>query len=207
MPLLDQTLSKVSSTMCYMKNKRQETTKQCPTSNKVIEQCRTEEQWWSRQKWASLRAWLYLVSCPVVLASCVFVFFVFFPLLLLAFCPRICKPGSPLLKQSPHLLPPTSLCSGDSPEQRSAAAWQRASTVPSLSGDHQWDLHPCTCAKLARGHPQSHTCCYGVCVASPILPHPFWTSFTCSFIHPSYCHVWLIRFFVHLIPSVFWLCS
>ncbi len=67
--------------------------------------------------------------------------------------------------------PSTSLCSGDSPEQLSAATWQRASPVLSLSGDHQWDLHPCACAKLAGGLPQSHTRHYGVCVASPIHLH------------------------------------
>ncbi len=96
----------------------------------------------------------------------------FFPPLS-ASCPHICVRGS--LPPKPPLwpLPPslTSLCSGDSPEQRSAAAWQRASSVLSLSGDHQWDLHPCACAKLAGGLLQSHTRHYGVCVASPIHLH------------------------------------
>lgn len=95
-----------------------------------------------------------------------------FLLPLLASCLHIHVPGSLPLKppptSTPPALPPTPLCSGDSPEQRSAAAWQRASPVSSLSGDHQWDLHPCTCAKLAGGLPQSHTRHSGVCVASPI---------------------------------------
>lgn len=82
-----------------------------------------------------------------------------------------------LYLQTPNPLtsapPSASLCSGDSPEQRSAATWQWASPpVLSLSGDHQWDLHPCACAKLAGGLPQSHTHHYGVCVASPIHLHP-----------------------------------
>lgn len=66
--------------------------------------------------------------------------------------------------------PSTSLCSGDSTEQRSAAAWQRASSFPPLSGDHQRDLHPRAGAKLAGGLPQGHTRHYGVCVVSPIHP-------------------------------------
>lgn len=74
--------------------------------------------------------------------------------------------------------PSTSLCSGDSPEQRSAATWQWASPVLSLSGDHQWDLHPCACATLAGGLHQSHTHHYGVCVASPIHMHLSSPSFT-----------------------------
>lgn len=86
-----------------------------------------------------------------------------------------------LYLQNPPLtsaLPLTSLCSGDSPEQRSAATWQRASPVLPLSGDHQWDLHPCACPKLAGGLPQSHTRHYGVCVASPIHLHLSSPSFT-----------------------------
>lgn len=103
----------------------------------------------------------------------------FFLLPLLASCPHICIPLKPPLTSAPSALcPSTSLFSGDSPEQRSAATWQRASSVPSLSGDHQWDLHPCTCAKLAGGLPQSHTRHYGVCVASPIHLHLSWTSVT-----------------------------
>lgn len=133
--------------------------------------CVSEEQLWSRKKRAPLRAWLlFLVQfllhmflsslssfLPPLLASCLHI---------RVPCSLPLKP--PPLTSTPPAPPPTPLCSGDSPEQRSAAAWQRASPVPSLSGDHQWDLHPCTCAKLAGGLPQSHTRHYGVCVASPI---------------------------------------
>ena len=156
------------------------------------------------KKWARLRAWLcFLVSCSVVLASYVFVSSLSsFFLPLLASCPHICvrdslPPNHSPLPPSPLPLPPSppppSLCSGDSPEQRSAATWQWASTVLSLSGDHQWDLHPCACAKLAGGLPESHTRHYGVCVASPIHLHLSSRLILCVFfvrpIHPYRCHV------------------
>lgn len=164
----------------------------------MTEQQWTEDQLWSKKKWAPLRAWLSLVSCLVVLCFiCFCVFLVFFPPSLGLLSPYL-HTWLSTSKTTPHLrllCPSTSLCSGDSPEQRSAAAWQRASPVPSLSGDHQWDLHPCTCAKLAGGHPQSHTRHYGVCVASPIHPRPFWPSFTRFFVHPSYCRVWVYQIF------------
>lgn len=126
----------------------------------------------------------FLVSCSVVLASYVFVSSLssssssFLLSLLGLLSPSLHTWLSLLFKSPPPdfrpFCPSTSLCSGDSPEQRSAAAWQRASLpLPSLSGDHQWDLHPCACAKLAGGLPQSHTCHYGVCVASPSHPHLF----------------------------------
>lgn len=78
----------------------------------------------------------------------------------------------------PSPQPPYPLCSGDSPEQRSAASGQRPHTVLALSGDHQWDLHPRPSAKLAGGLSQSHTHHHhqhpGVCVAThrpaPTLP-------------------------------------
>lgn len=150
----------------------------------------------SEKKWARLRAWLcFLVSCSVVLASYVFVsslssFFLPSSLGLLSPYLRMWFSTSKPPSLPCPLCPSTSLCSGDSPEQRSAATWQRASPVLSLSGDHQWDLHPCACAKLAGGLPQSHTRHYGVCVASPIHLHlsslPF--SFVCLF-HPYCCHV------------------
>lgn len=130
--------------------------------------CVSEEQLWSRKKWAPLRAWL-LFLVQFLLHMFLSSLSSFLPPLL-ASCLHIRVPCSLPLKPPPPTSapPPTPLCSGDSPEQRSAAAWQRASPVPSLSGDHQWDLHPCTCAKLAGGLPQSHTRHYGVCVASPI---------------------------------------
>lgn len=150
---------------------------------------------------------LTLLSCPMFCCSC-FICFCVFPVFFLSssfglLSPYLrtwlstSKPLSPSLPPSyllcPPSAPPPSLCSGDSPEQRSAATWQWASTVLSLSGDHQWDLHPCACAKLAGGPPESHTRHYGVCVASPIHPHLSSRPIRCvSFvrpIHPYRCHV------------------
>lgn len=131
------------------------------------------------------------LSCLVFSCSCfiyVCVFLVFFPS---SSSLGLLSPYLHTSKTTPDfcpLCPSTSLFSGDSPEQRSAATWQRASSVPSLSGDHQWDLHPCTCAKLAGGLPQSHTRHYGVCVASPIHLHLSWPSvavFCLSLLCPS----------------------
>lgn len=151
----------------------------------------------TQKKWARLRAWLcFLVSCSVVLASYVFVSSLSpFPLPLSASCPHICARYSPNPLPPPDLCPSsTSLCSGDSPEQRSAATWQRASPVPSLSGDHQRDLHPCACAKLAGGLPQSHTRHYGVCVASPIHLHLSSPPLTVSLLSVCFnLHVFLSR--------------
>lgn len=107
-------------------------------------------------------------SCSCFTCSCVFpVLFLSVFILFSASCPHDYIRGSP-----PSSLPsrpsPTSLCSGDNPEQRSAASWQRPPTVLALSGDHQRDLHPCACAKLAGGLPQSHTHHHGVCVATHV---------------------------------------
>lgn len=117
---------------------------------------------------------LTLLSCLMFSCSCFIcfcVFLVFFPSSSLGLLFPKSVYLALYLQTTPNLCPfcpSTSLCSGDSPEQRSAATWQWASSVPSLSGDHQWDLHPCACAKLAGGLPQSHTRHYGVCVPSPI---------------------------------------
>lgn len=141
--------------------------------------------------WAPLRArFCFLVSPSVVLASYVFVSSLSF--LLSSFSLGLLFPFLHTRLSIPclHLPFRNPLCSGDSPEQRSAAAWQRASPVLSLSGDHQWDLHPCACAKLAGGLPQSHTRHYGVCVASPV-------TFTCPVIPLSVCPV-----FVSVMPYV-----
>lgn len=124
-----------------------------------------------------------MFSCSCFICSCVF---------LVLFLSSSFGLLSPYLHTwlSTPFCPSTSLCSGDSPEQRSAASWQRASPVLSLSGDHQWDLHPCACAKLAGGLPQSHTRHYGVCVAthSPASSPPLTVSVVCLF-HPNCCHV------------------
>lgn len=131
-----------------------------------------------------------MFSCSCFICFCVF---------LVSFSsssPGLLSPKSMYLAlhlSTPDLCPfctSTSLCSGDSPEQRSAATWQWASSVPSLSGDHQWDLHPCACAKLAGGLPQSHTRHYGVCVASPIhLLIPIHCVSCVCLLHLSRCHV------------------
>lgn len=121
-----------------------------------------------------------MFSCSCFICSCVF---------LVLFLSSSFGLLSPYLHAwlSTPFCPSTSLCSGDSPEQRSAASWQRASPVLSLSGDHQWDLHPCACAKLAGGLPQSHTRHYGVCVAthSPASSPQLTVSVVCLFVPSS----------------------
>lgn len=103
-----------------------------------------------------------IFNCSCFICSCVFLVFFLSSSFGLLSPPSTYVALCPL----PHSPPCTSLCSGDSPEQRSGASWQRAFPVLSLSGDHQWDLHPRACAKLAGRLPQSHTRHYGVCVAT-----------------------------------------
>lgn len=131
---------------------------------------------WDSEEVGSTKG-LTLLSCLMFSCSCFIcfcVFLVFFLSSSLGLLSPYLRTWLSTSKPPPDLCPfcpSTSLCSGDSPEQLSAATWQRASPVLSLSGDHQWDLHPCACAKLAGGLPQSHTRHYGVCVASPIHLH------------------------------------
>lgn len=162
------------------------------------------------------------VSHSAVLASHVLVSSLSsFFLSLSSFRPPVPMTTYVVLPPPPSLLPPpppASLCSGDNPEQRSAASWQRPPTVLALSGDHQRDLHPRACAKLAGGLPQSHTHHHGVCVAthvpasSPppaVFPPPFFALMakmrTCHLpVLSEYSHCQSL-FKIHLIFLNFWI--
>lgn len=111
---------------------------------------------------------LTFLSCLMFSCSCFTCFCVFLSFLLWSPVPIYTHDPFPSSAPPPPttITTTTSLCSGDCPEQRSGASWQRAHRDLSLSGDHQWDLHSRACAKLAGGLPQSRPHHSGVCVAT-----------------------------------------
>lgn len=151
---------------------------------------------------------LTFLSCLTFSCSCFTCFCVFLSFLLWSPVPIYTHdpfPSSALPPPPPFTTTTTtttSLCSGDCPEQRSGASWQRARRDLSLSGDHQWDLHSCACAKLAGGLPQSHPHHCGVCVATLSLSCSSSIVFLCSFHSVSNTQIYANQTYFLSIPMI-----